>query len=26
VLAEGSMAELRTNPEVINAYLGGGGG
>jgi ABC-type branched-subunit amino acid transport system ATPase component len=26
VLAEGSMAELRSNPQVIDAYLGGGGG
>jgi ABC-type branched-subunit amino acid transport system ATPase component len=26
VLAEGSMAELRSNPEVIDAYLGGGRG
>ena len=26
VLAEGSMAALRSNPEVIDAYLGGGGG
>jgi ABC-type branched-subunit amino acid transport system ATPase component len=26
VLAEGSMTELRSNPEVIDAYLGGGGG
>ena len=26
VLAEGSMAELRSSPEVIDAYLGGGGG
>ena len=26
VLAEGSMAELQSNQEVVDAYLGGGGG
>jgi ABC-type branched-subunit amino acid transport system ATPase component len=26
VLAEGAMAELRANQEVVDAYLGGGGG
>jgi branched-chain amino acid transport system ATP-binding protein len=26
VLAEGSMAELQNNQEVVDAYLGGGGG
>jgi ABC-type branched-subunit amino acid transport system ATPase component len=26
VLAEGSMAELQSNPEVVDAYLGGSGG
>jgi ABC-type branched-subunit amino acid transport system ATPase component len=26
VLAEGSMAELKSNQEVVDAYLGGGGG
>jgi Branched-chain amino acid ATP-binding cassette transporter len=25
-IAEGSMAELQSNQEVVDAYLGGGGG